>query len=183
MESKKKHQQKQVISEAEFSTELMLIMPALRGYVMSLIPHASASEDVVQETHLFLWEKRQDFEVGSSFKSWAYKVAYFKAMAARRDFAREQKRIIFSEETILNVASQAEIVSIDGDKRLEQLKLCLKNLSAEEIQLLQFKYLDRGSLTELADTSGKSANSIHKSISRLRLRLKACIDKQTLLPG
>lgn len=180
MESKSKN--KKIISEAEFSTELMAIMPALRGYVMSLIPEQSASEDVVQETHLFLWEKRENFEIGTSFKSWAYKVAYFKAIAARRDYAREQRRIIFSDEVILKIASQAEEVANQGSERMEQLKRCLIHLKPEERKLLQYKYLDRGSLTKLAEITGKSPNSIHKTISRLRLRLKSCIDKHTLIP-
>lgn len=167
----------QTISEAEFSRELEAIMPPLRGYVMSLIPDVNACEDVVQETHLFLWEKREDFEVGSSFKSWAYKVAYFKAMAARRDYSRERQRILFSEDTILRIASCAEEVANDGCERMEQLRHCLAQLKPEEQQLLQYKYLERGCLTELAETTGKSPNSLHKSISRLRLKLKNCIDK------
>jgi len=169
------------MTEEEFSTLLREIVPALRGYVMSLIPHHATCEDVIQEAHLFLWEKRADFQRGTSFKAWAFKVAYFKAMAQRRNHAREQKRITFSEETILRIAAKSEEVSDQAQDRMDQLKLCLGQLKPEEKELLRYKYLEQGSLTELAQTTGRTANTIHKAISRLRLRLKACIDKQTFL--
>jgi DNA-directed RNA polymerase specialized sigma24 family protein len=35
--------------------------PALKSYVLSLLPQSDSCDDVVQETCVFLWEKRDDF--------------------------------------------------------------------------------------------------------------------------
>lgn len=150
------------------------LRPALKGYVLSLLPDRDACEDVVQETCLFLWERRTDFQPGTNFKSWAFKTAWFMILTHRREMQR-RKQISFSEDVLERISRISESFAEQADPRLDALRHCIAELPAESKRLLRLKYLDRSSLTSHANELGVKPNQIQKSLSRIRLALRHCI--------
>lgn len=163
------------LDEVGFVRELQALRPALRGYVLSIFPHPHLSEDIVQETMLFAWERRTDFRPGSNFKAWVFKAAYFKTLAQRRDSQRD-RLVTFSEDVLQRIAGAAEEHLAKSDQRLHALQSCLSGLKPQEFALLKLKYLDRGSLTEQARQLDMAPNRLQKALSRLRLALRHCIE-------
>jgi RNA polymerase sigma-70 factor (ECF subfamily) len=162
-------------AEAAFAEELAGLRTALRGYVLSILPHHAACDDVVQETALFLWERRGEYDGGTNVKAWAFKVAWFKAMAWRRDKQRE-KTVNFSEDTLHEIAGAAETLADEARERLLALRDCLSRLSPAEVRLLQIKYVEGGSLSGHAREIALKPSRVQKTISRLRLALRRCIE-------
>lgn len=150
------------------------LRPALKGYVLSLLPDRDACEDVVQETCLFLWERRSDFEPGSNFKSWAFKTAWFMTLTHRREMQR-RKQVSFSEDVLERISRASADFADQADPRLDALRFCIADLPAESKRLLRLKYLDRSSLTAHAKDQGVKPNQVQKSLSRIRLILRHCI--------
>ena len=103
------------------------------------------------------------------------KVAWFKAMAWRRDRQRE-KTVSFSEDTLHEIATAAESLADDAGERLQALRACLSRLSPAEVRLLQLRYVEGGSLTGHAIEQQMKPNRVQKTISRLRLALRHCIE-------
>lgn len=153
------------------------LRPALMSYVMSLLPERDACDDVVQETCLFLWNRREEFEQGTNFKAWAFKAAWFKVLTHRREMQR-RKMISFSEDALERISKAAEQFAEehDVDHRLTALRNCVAELPSDNRQLLQLKYLDRISLTEHAKSRGLKPNQIQKSLSRIRIALRHCVE-------
>ncbi|MCB1133389.1 MAG: hypothetical protein KDN05_19875, partial [Verrucomicrobiae bacterium] len=120
------------LDSAEISAQIEAIRPALRGYILSILPHPDAVEDVVQETCLFLWERRADFQAGTNFKAWAFKTGYFKALAHRRALQRN-KIITFSEDVLHRIAGAAEQQAGHADARLSALSHCLRELGPADL--------------------------------------------------
>lgn len=164
-------------SSAEIAAEIRDVQAGLKEYVAGLLGGAEGVEDLVQETNLFLWVRRDEFEPGSNFRAWAMRVAWFKVMAERRDRARDG-RVVFSEALLEQLSARAEHRLPDADRRLGALRQCLARSRPQDRKILEWKYVRRGSLTELAELQGCSQNSLHKIISRLRLALRHCVDKQ-----
>lgn len=132
----------------------------------------------MQETLLVLWEKRKEFAVGSNFKAWAFKVAYFEALTHRRELQRN--KVITLPEDILNHiagAAEQEVQDLHNEK-LFALKDCLRSLLPKDLKLLYNTYVNRVSLTDQATKLQVPANRLQKAISRLRFALRACIDKK-----
>lgn len=161
--------------EAEFVNEISGLRTVLRGYVLALLPHHGACDDVVQETCLFLWERRDECGEETNLKAWAFSVARFKAMAYRRDHLRE-KTVFFSEERLHQIAGAAELLAEGAHERLLALRSCLARLSPAEISLLRLKYVDRGSLSDYARSMKQQPSRVQKTLSRLRLSLRYCIE-------
>jgi RNA polymerase sigma-70 factor, ECF subfamily len=157
------------------AAEIAALRMALRGYVLSILPHHAACDDVVQEVCVFLWERRHEREPDTNLRAWAFKVAWFKAMAWRRDRQRE-KTVSFSEDTLHEIAAAAESVADDAADRLLALRSCLGRLHPAEVRLLQLKYVEGGSLTDHARELRQKPSRVQKTISRLRLALRHCIE-------
>lgn len=162
------------LDEAGFARLLADVRPALRGYILSVIPHPDAAEDVTQETSVFLWENRAHFIPGTNFKAWAFKTGYFKALSHRRELQRN-KVVTLSEDVIHRIAGAAEDFADQADRRIEVLQGCLGELRPADRRLLQSKYVERRSLTDQAHELNVPPNRLQKTISRLRLALRHCI--------
>lgn len=169
-----------VQDEAAFAERISELRTALRGYVFSILPHHGTCDDVVQETCLFLWENREDYRADTNFKAWAFRVAWFKAMACRRDHARG-KIVNLPEDTLRQIAEEVESLADEAHDRLEALRRCLARLSPAEIALLRLKYVDAGSLTAYAHSVKQQPARVQKTLSRIRLALRHCIEKQLSL--
>jgi RNA polymerase sigma-70 factor (ECF subfamily) len=160
--------------EAEIAIGIASLRLPLRGYLRTLIPDQAACDDLVQETLLFLWERRDTARESTPLSAWAFKVAWFKAMAWHRDH-RRNRLVYFSDDVLQQLAPVAEALSATAENRLEALRHCLAQLPEEDLALLRLKYVDHGSLTHHADERGWKPNRVQKTLSRLRLALRQCI--------
>ncbi len=162
--------------EVGFARALEPLRLSLQGYIRSLLIDKDAVDDVLQEVCLFLWDRRHEFE-GEALRPSAFRVAWFKVLAYRRD--RQRERLVhFSEETLQRVAGAAAEIADQADSRLHALGSCLEKLAPEQLELLNLKYLKAMSLTQYAQLKGKSPNSVQKNISRIRLALRHCIESK-----
>lgn len=162
-------------ADAALAGEIASLRTALRGYVLSILPHHAACDDIVQDVSIFLWERRQERDADTNLKAWAFKVAWFKAMAWRRDQRRE-KTVNFSDDTLHQIAGAAETLAEEAGDRLLALRNCLAQLPPADVRLLQLKYVDGGSLTDHARELRQKPTRVQKTISRLRLALRHCIE-------
>ncbi len=157
--------------------ELEALRGPLRSFLFAVLGHPEGSDELVQETLLFLWEHRHERRPDSHLQAWAFKVARFKALSWRRDRARRHG-VYFSDDTLVEVAAEAEAMAMEWDPRLEALRFCVERLPADDQALLRRKYEDRASLAADARGMRISENRIHKRLSRLRQGLKRCIESR-----
>lgn len=163
------------LSDREIETHIGSIQGDLRGYIISLSGHSDDCDDILQESNIFLWERRTDFQPGTSFKAWAFKVAYFKSMASRRDRVRRGE-VVFSEDISQRISAEAGLHFGTRPDKISALRRCLGKLTTDELRLIKVKYQQQKSLSSFALQTGKSVDAIHKSISRVRLALRSCVE-------
>ena len=164
-------------SQREIEVKIAEIQPDLRGYVVSISGSSADIDDIIQETNLFLWERQADFTTGTSFKAWAFKVAYFKCMATRRDNIR-RGHVTFSENTIQKISLEAETRFSTDIDRVSALRRCIQKLKPSDQSILFQKYVRGESFTDSSKTTGKSVAAIHQIASRARIALRNCINQQ-----
>lgn len=163
----------------DVAREIAAVRPALMAYVASILPQARhETDDVVQETCVMLWEKRDEFQSGTNFKAWAFRTAYFKVLAMRRDLTRN-KITVFSDQMIQRLAGPAEDAAARIDLRLDALRHCIAAMTLADRRILDLKYVQRVSLADQARDAGIPPGRVQRAVSRLRLVLKRCIEKRT----
>ena len=103
-------------------------------------------------------------------------------MHARRTVARD--RLVLSEETVTLLAEETfEATPGQNDQERKALDSCLRKLSHEHRDLVLLPYRRPGGLTELAQQTGRSVNSLYKLLGRLREKLRLCVEKELVARG
>ena len=79
----------------------------LYAYVLSLLGDPDQANDVLQEANLVLWRTAGEFQMGSNFRAWAFRIAHFQVMAHRQRQLRD--RLVFDDEmlAVLDPAAKA----------------------------------------------------------------------------
>lgn len=150
----------------------------LQSFILGLMPSYSDVQDVIQEVNITIWEKRVDFKVGSNFKAWMLTIAKYKVLAVWRD---EKRRKVWSvsEETLTKMIDSAAAVCFDdGDQLHENLRRCIDQLNKADRRLILRRYFDGSSLKDIANELGRKAENLKGSMHRIRLSLRACVQKK-----
>ncbi len=70
-------------SNSQFERDINSVQSRLKSYLFASVGNSADADDVLQETNLVLWRKREDFQQGTSFWAWSHRVAFFQLMALR----------------------------------------------------------------------------------------------------
>lgn len=160
--------------EESFACEVERLYVDLAGYTRSLLLHADMAKDVVQDTLVFLWERKKSIPL-ERVRATAFRVARFKCLAVRRD-SRREKLVYFSDDALQRVAEAAEEIAGETETRLQILRECLAKLAPEERRLLDIRYRRGANLAGMAREGGVSPNRLQKAVSRLRVVLRHCVE-------
>ncbi len=168
-------------STEHFVTQLTEHQGKLYGYVFSLVGDHARAADIVQETNLVLWRKREEFESGRPFLPWATGIARFQVLANMRDKGRDR---------MLLDADLAEQLSAETTRQVEHfeslqsaLATCVSQLPEASQLLIRRRYTDASSIEHIAQLSGKKDSAIKVALMRIRNRLADCVRKRLATEG
>lgn len=153
--------------------------PSLFSFIFSLIPDQQRAEDILQESNLVLWRKRDEYEPGTSFISWACQVAYFNVLAFRRKMARDRHKF---DDSVFDYLAQRQIERADElEDRRHALRQCMEKLPGPQRELIAERYEPKASVQAMAVGRGMSEGALSQALYRIRAALLDCIEK-TLVP-
>lgn len=157
--------------------ELVKAMPMLRGWLRHLGASWDQVEEAVQETAVWCSGHAGEFTPGTSFTAWVRSVARFRLLAIWRDQGREQERRC---DALLDAIPDQEWDEADDQRegRVHALGACMEHLPDAGRRLVQWTYSDGRSAQDIATALRSSVGAIHMALSRLRLRLKDCIERR-----
>ncbi len=121
------------------------------------------------------WEKFDEYELGTNFRAWASRIAYFKVLEHRR--AAGADRIVFSAELVEAIDKTLEEESPLLELRREALRGCVEKLSPQDRQLIELRYEPEATVAQVAETVGRSNDAIYKAVSRIHGSLFDCIER------
>lgn len=161
-------------SQAEFVRLFSQNASQLFGFVLVLTANRSDAEDIVQNTSVVLWEKFDTYQPGTSFISWARRIAYLETLAARRKLSRMKT---LSDDAWDVLAKDALAVSDDVTDRQAALGECLDKLVESDRKLLEQKYFSQLSVAEIATAQSRGDSSIYRALSRIHQQLLQCVQR------
>ena len=88
-----------MIGSAVFVELLTQHQRKLYGYIYTLVPNATDSDDLLQETNLVLWKKRSEYKLGTNFMAWACRIAFFNVQNFLKSKGRS--RVCFQRRTLI----------------------------------------------------------------------------------
>jgi RNA polymerase sigma-70 factor (ECF subfamily) len=162
----------------EFVTLLTSHQGIIRGYIRTILPNSAEVPDVLQETNIILWEKKDQFEPGTNFKAWALTIARFRALNARKKSLRSKEIVL--DQAVIDVLDQSkpDDSTIYFDDQQVALEQCLGGLSENNRELIHYRYSSGKSIAEYSKITGRSRASLRVSLMRVRETLRHCVKQR-----
>jgi RNA polymerase sigma-70 factor, ECF subfamily len=148
---------------------------SLYAFILAQLPRISEAEDVLQETNVVLWTKRNEFSTADNIRAMIFQVARYQILAHRK--RRQWDKSGFDEAIIEQLASESvERIGILEDKR-RAMASCLQKLRPEDRQMIAERYAHGLSGKQLADQLGRTVDSVFHSLHRIRVSLIECVKR------
>jgi len=166
--------------QPEYHSESFLVLVTgvqrvLHAFILRLVPSLADADDILQETNLVLWSKQGEFAPGTDFRAWAFRIARYQVMAHRK--RQSLDRLVFGDELIDRLASQAEGCGQHWDDKRELLIECLTKLNDLQRQMLDDHYGEQLSGREIAEKTGRNVDAVFQVLHRTRETLMRCIQQ------
>jgi RNA polymerase sigma-70 factor, ECF subfamily len=158
----------------QFVTHVLDMQRNLFAYILTLLPQLHEANDVLQQTNLVLWSKRDEFRPGSDMQAWACRIAYYEVLAYRQRQRRD--RLDFDNDLVAQMAAEAQPAAVDVEADLKQLALCMERLGSKDRELLHMRYHEALSAPRIAAAVGRSAVAIRQALFRIRATLLRCVE-------
>ena len=150
---------------------------SLTRYVMALVPAIADAEDILQESKLAMWRSFADFQTGTNFKAWARKIIFHRILSYRNFKSKEANRYVFSDAFYEVLSEEFNKEEISHEKKFSQLQVCVEDLQDVHKQMILERYHEGKSIESLAESIGRTVAACYKTLSRIRLNLRRCLQK------
>ncbi len=150
----------------------------IHSYVLSLVPNFSDADDIMQETSKMMWNRFQDFEIGTDFLAWGMKIAYYRVLEYRRNHKRN-KMIRFSDEMVQALENDARSRQDRSREYITSLRDCIRKLSGKDKDLVTLRYDHNLKVKEIARRLGRSVQSVYQNLARVHDLLLSCVQRST----
>ena len=164
-----------------FMTELMRHQRRLYQYIHALLPRQQDAEDAMQDVLVVLWKKFDQFDPNTSFYAWASRVAYLEVLNYRR---RNSRLVTILDEEVFRSDCRRGGPAIGfpggparGDAALR------RTAQRDRPRVAQFALRSRRVVKDIALRLGRPANSVCKSLGRIRQVLWDCINEEMAAEG
>jgi len=153
-----------------FSSNYSRIM----SFIYTLVPCTWDAEDIMQDTAKVLWEKFEQFQVGSNFVSWAMTIAKFQVLSHRKKY---NIKVQFNSD-LIEILSDESQTPLPGEReRLNALRNCITKLNSKDQELLRCRFEKQMTAKMLSGQIGVAMNTIYRNESRILTLLFNCVRK------
>ncbi|GAA5116288.1 sigma-70 family RNA polymerase sigma factor [Luteolibacter yonseiensis] len=160
-----------------FVQELTGCQDDLILFIRTICGDFHLAADIRQEVNMVLWRKRGKFAPGTSFRSWAYRIAH---LEVKNHFRQTKRRSVTSLDPELLDYFAAELPASTDElpERRRALQGCMERLTPKDHELIRHRYWSESSLEILASSSDRSIGTLKARLFQLRAALRLCISER-----
>jgi len=164
--------------EKDFETLVRENHRELLVYALALTKNPTTAKDIVQDSFVVAFEKRDTFDVTRDFGTWMRGIVRNKW----REWVRKNSRYQLSEDDL--AIMDADIARWQGEKAtgdssaFDRLDQCLKRLPDNLRETIHAFYYEGRTGEEVSDVLGIAPAAVRKRLQRAREMLKDCVDRK-----
>jgi RNA polymerase sigma-70 factor (ECF subfamily) len=157
-----------------------LAQPVIASYITALVRDFAVRDDLLQDVAVAVLESVDRYDPSKPFIGWALGIT---RNILRNHFRRSSRdRLIFDDELTGKLAVAFEHASPTTLSQLDHLEDCLPKLEGRAREICTLRYSENLKPAAIAERLGMRANSVAKSLQRIRERLRDCINSKTPSP-
>ena len=161
---------------ARFLRMYTKVQPRVFAFILSVIHNRSDADELFQETNVILWERFDQYREETPFAAWAIGIARNKVLEYLRK--NKQSRMLFADRFYEQIAEASANSEDDLTGRMSALKFCLEKLKSPDRKLLSLRFNRDYTVKMLSQLTGRSTDSLYKSMARIMHLLKGCIERK-----
>jgi RNA polymerase sigma-70 factor, ECF subfamily len=162
--------------QEQFTRLWTATQPVVASYLFAVVPDYQEAEDLLQEVAVSLFRKIEEYNPAYPFSAWALGMAKFAVLNFQRK--RSRRMLPVSPEFLDQFAALSVEVAPELKAREEALRHCLKKLEPSALDLIALRYDDGLAPRHIAAQLGSDSTGIRARLSRIRARLRSCIEWQ-----
>lgn len=144
----------------------------------TLVRDWAATESLVQQAFIDAYRNLHGYQLGTDFGAWVRTLTRNRLRKELRTMSRAERRLAAYREQLAERLRAEEPTRDDADVYLAALRGCRDELPDDEAALLRLRYEKGLSFEAIAGARGLTPAAVQKAISRIRFRLRACIEGQ-----
>ena len=150
----------------EFRAGLLAAAPNLRAFAISLVNNGDRADDLVQDTIMRAWAKRDSFRPGTNLNAWLFTIL-------RNGFYSEFRKRRREEEDPDGSYAAGLVAPPDQDDKLEMqdLKSALAQVAPDQREALWLVAVEGLSYEQAAEICGTAVGTVKSRVNRARNRL------------
>jgi RNA polymerase sigma-70 factor (ECF subfamily) len=164
-----------------FAGLVRLFQESVWRIAAAMLRDRDATENLVQQVFVDAYLHLDQYEPGTDFGAWIRTVARNRLRKELRTAWREDRRLEAYRQRLAEcLHAEAGDHHDDSDAYLAALRGCRELLPPRDAAMLQLRY-ERGlSFEDIARKQGQTAEAVQRMISRIRSRLRDCIQKKLI---
>ena len=136
------------------------------NYILRLIGDVEASEDILQEVFVAVWQGARTFRRRSSVKTWIYRIAHNQTVS----WLRRQKRIDAVKDTSIDSPPDPE-ESLEVNWRANEVREAIEQLSPAHRATVELVFAQGLSYAEIGEILGCPVGTVKSRISNATRQL------------
>jgi RNA polymerase sigma-70 factor (ECF subfamily) len=170
-----------LMNEAEFRDQLVTVLPRLRRFARGLTGAVTQADDLVQSACERALTRQQQFQEGTRFDSWMFRIVQtiwidlLRSRAVRKEDGEE-----IDEERYGN---DEPVRQMEARLALAEVQKAILRLPEEQRAVLMLVTVEGFSYREAADIAGIPLGTVMSRLARARAALVVLLDQGQGLPG
>jgi RNA polymerase sigma-70 factor, ECF subfamily len=166
--------------KAAFTELFDYFAPRINSYLRRLSLESMQAEEIAQEVMMVLWHKASLFDPSkSSLSTWLFRVARNRRIDLMR---RDKSGLLDPSDPILQPEEgESADDQLDAERRDERVREALKELPAEQLDLVKRAFFLGQSHSEIAEQTGLPLGTVKSRIRLAFTRLRKALDLDTMV--
>jgi RNA polymerase sigma-70 factor (ECF subfamily) len=144
--------------------------------IYRVLKNRSLAEDILQDTFLALWEKRETIKNPENVSGWLFVTSTNKAI----NFIRREIQGKYKTRSLDSTPEMALTDDIDPfDFQMDVLKKAINTLSPQQIKVFELCKMKGKSYEEAAKEMGISKNTVKMHLIRANSSIRAYVERQS----
>ena len=151
---------------------------ALVGFAENYTFDRQASEDLVQELFIYVWENAAKVEIHTSLKSYFYQSVRNRCLNYLKSLKLEDRKNLLYINALLNTDDDVEFFE---PEILDQIRASIDELPEQMATVFRLKLFEGMKQKEIAEELDVSVNTVKTHLKRARVKLRDSLFNRTKL--
>jgi RNA polymerase sigma-70 factor (ECF subfamily) len=150
----------------------------VRGFLAARVYHLADAEDLAQDTFVKVYEKLEDYELGTNFRAWLMSIAQFLLNNHwRKNGNRATVMEKFRHDIAESIQTELKVAHEEVDEsRIPKLLDCITKLP-DNLRKVIRSGLDGEKISILAKQLNLQANAVYQLRHRAHIALRKCMNQ------